>query len=160
MKNGYVEKNLISGEKIIHQTKLHWIVFCPSIFVVAVAVVAIIAGFTNEAQSAVYGVTLFLILVLVASLMWVCSYIRYSTWEFVVTNKRVLVKIGWLYRRSLEILLKKVESVAVDQSIFGRIFDYGTIVITGSGGTKELFRMISAPFEFRKMVQEQITKEK
>ena len=83
-------------------------------------------------------------------------YITYSTSEFGVTNKRVLVKVGFIKRHSLETLLTKVEGISVDQGILGRILGYGSIVITGTGGTKEPFHKINAPFEFRKQVQEQI----
>jgi uncharacterized membrane protein YdbT with pleckstrin-like domain len=72
------------------------------------------------------------------------------------TNKRVLVKIGWLRRQSLETLLSKIETIGVEQDILGRALDYGTIVVTGTGGSKEPFRTIASPMEFRRAVQEQI----
>jgi uncharacterized membrane protein YdbT with pleckstrin-like domain len=72
-----------------------------------------------------------------------------------VTNRRVLIKVGFIRRHSLELLLPKVEGIAVDQGILGRILGYGTIIVTGTGGTKEPFRNIIAPMEFRKMVQQQ-----
>ncbi len=72
-----------------------------------------------------------------------------------MTTRRVLIKVGVLRRRSLELLLSKVESIGVDQGIVGRLLGYGTIIVTGTGGTKEPFRMIAAPLEFRRMVQQQ-----
>ena len=83
------------------------------------------------------------------------SYINFTSSEFGVTNRRVLIKVGFIRRRSLELLLSKVEGIGVDQGIPGRIFGYGTIIVTGTGGTKEPFRNITAPMEFRKTVQEQ-----
>lgn len=74
--------------------------------------------------------------------------------EFVVTNKRVIVKTGIFSRYTLEMNLNKIESVNVDQSIFGRMFGYGTITIIGTGGTKESFTDIGRPTEFRKHFQE------
>jgi uncharacterized membrane protein YdbT with pleckstrin-like domain len=80
-------------------------------------------------------------------------WIRASSSEFAITNKRVLIKVGLVRRHSLELLLQKVEGIGVDQSILGRILGYGTITVSGVGGTKEAFRMISSPLEFRRQVQ-------
>ncbi len=75
--------------------------------------------------------------------------------EFVVTNKRIICKIGIISRKTFEMNLNKVETVNVDQSIFGRVLGYGTITIIGTGGTREIFDDISSPVEFRKAFQEQ-----
>lgn len=71
-----------------------------------------------------------------------------------VTNKRIIVKIGIFSRRTLEMNLNKIESVNVDQNIFGRMFGYGTITIIGTGGTREAFPNIGDAVEFRKRFQE------
>ncbi|TMI03740.1 MAG: PH domain-containing protein [Betaproteobacteria bacterium] len=55
--------------------------------------------------------------------------------------------------RSIELLLNKIEAIAVEQTLVGRMFGYGDIVITGSGGTKEAFSRIQSPLEFRRAVQ-------
>ena len=78
---------------------------------------------------------------------------RYAD-EFAVTNKRVIVKTGLISRRTLEMNLSKIESVNVDQTIFGRLLGYGTITIIGTGGTRESFPNISHPLAFRKKFQE------
>jgi uncharacterized membrane protein YdbT with pleckstrin-like domain len=67
----------------------------------------------------------------------------FFTSEFAVTNKRVIGKSGALRRRSLEIMLSKIESVSVDEPFWGRILNYGTIVVKGSGGTSQPFPFIS-----------------
>ncbi len=79
--------------------------------------------------------------------------LTYMSDEFAITNKRVVIKVGFLRRRTVEMLLMKVEAIEVDQSILGRILNFGTIIVTGTGGTRELFRGISAPLEFRRQVQ-------
>ena len=78
---------------------------------------------------------------------------RYTD-EFAVTNRRVIVKTGLISRKTLEMNLSKIESVNVDQSIFGRLLGYGTITIIGTGGTRESFPNISKPLQFRKKFQE------
>lgn len=74
--------------------------------------------------------------------------------EFVITNRRVIVKKGFIARDTFEMNLSKIESVNVDQSVMGRILNYGSITIIGSGGTRESFHKISRPMAFRKAFQE------
>lgn len=81
--------------------------------------------------------------------------IDYRTSEFAVTNKRVIMKMGWISRRVLELNLHKIESVNVGQSLLGRLLGYGTITVIGTGGTRETFDRIAHPFAFRKAFQEQ-----
>lgn len=74
--------------------------------------------------------------------------------EFAITNKRVVIKQGLVSRKTFEMNLNKIESVNVDQPVMGRILDYGTITIIGTGGTRESFTDIRKPLEFRKRFQE------
>jgi len=74
--------------------------------------------------------------------------------EFVITDKRIICKTGLFSHKTLEMNLNKIESVNVDQSIFGRIFGFGTITIIGTGGTRESFPDIRDAVEFRKKFQE------
>ena len=74
--------------------------------------------------------------------------------EFVITNKRIIIKTGLIARKTVEMNLSKIETVNVDQSIFGRILGYGTITIVGTGGTRESFAKIKSPLKFRRAFQE------
>jgi uncharacterized membrane protein YdbT with pleckstrin-like domain len=74
--------------------------------------------------------------------------------EFAITNKRVIIKTGLISRKTFEMNHSKIESVNVDQGVFGRLLGYGTIRIVGSGGTREIFPKIQNPLEFRKKFQE------
>lgn len=143
---GYIEQNLMAGEEVVYRTKLHWVVFLwPAIFL-------FIALLGSTSGSGKVGGFFFLLTILTG----VFSFITYSTSEFGVTNKRVLIKLGFIRRHSLETLLTKIEGISVDQGILGRMLGYGTVVISGTGGTKEPFHRIDAPLDFRKRVQEQI----
>jgi len=73
-----------------------------------------------------------------------------------VTDKRVIAKTGFLDRRSVDLLLSKVESIGVNQPIMWRMFNYGTIVVVGTGGTEEGFPNIADPMDFRKCINTQI----
>jgi uncharacterized membrane protein YdbT with pleckstrin-like domain len=76
------------------------------------------------------------------------------TSEYAVTNKRIIIKVGLIRRRTVEMNVQKVESILVDQSILGRIMGYGDISVVGTGGSRETFSDISNPIEFRKKFQE------
>lgn len=143
---GYIEQHLLPGERVIYKSKIHWVIFLePAIFMV----IFLLAFFANS--SLIAGLFFWLTI-----LVGIVSFITYSSSEFGVTNKRVLIKTGFIRRHSIETLLTKVEGIIIDQSILGRIFGYGTIVINGVGGTKERFQTIDKPFEFRKIVQGEI----
>jgi uncharacterized membrane protein YdbT with pleckstrin-like domain len=150
---GYIEKNLMQGEHIRYHTKLHWIVFASPIFLIVIGLVFVFSMHSDA--PAALGI--FSSFFLVGILLGVSRFIAYKSSEFAVTNKRVLIKVGFIRRHSLELLLQKVEGIGVDQGIVGRIFGYGTIIVTGTGGTKEPFKNIENPLEFRKQVQQSIS---
>ena len=76
--------------------------------------------------------------------------------EFVITNQRVIIKKGWLFFWSLEMNHNQIEAIFVHQNLLGRILDYGTIEVSGTGGTRKKFNQISAPNLFRQRFQETI----
>ena len=89
----------------------------------------------------------------VAAATFVWIYLAKATAEFCVTDKRVVIKVGFIQRRTVETMLGKVESIGVDQGLVGRVFNFGTILVVGTGGTQDSFRNISNPLEFRRQVQ-------
>jgi uncharacterized membrane protein YdbT with pleckstrin-like domain len=145
----YVEKNLMPGEQIEYRAYLHWLVFLLPILLFMPAIWPFSVG---GAIAKVFALIL-IVGVLVTGLI---AVIERRTSEFAVTNKRVLIKTGLIRRHSLETLLGKIESIGVARSILGRILGFGTIVISGAGGSKEPFHKIADPMMFRRRVQEQI----
>jgi uncharacterized membrane protein YdbT with pleckstrin-like domain len=145
----YIESNLVSGEEIVARTRLHWIIlFWPAVLLLIGAG----AGFFSEDLNDNWGQALFIVAV-----PWgVVAFMNLQTSKFAVTNKRVLMKVGWIRRHSLELLLTKVESILVDQGVLGRTLDYGTIILSGTGTAKQQFPRIAAALDFRKCVLEQI----
>ena len=85
------------------------------------------------------------------------KYVAFSTAEFGVTSLRVIVKRGLFTLRSTEILIPRIESLQIEQPLLGRIFGYGSVYIVGTGGTREEFHMVEAPYELRNQVQAQLT---
>jgi uncharacterized membrane protein YdbT with pleckstrin-like domain len=141
----YVQGNLIPGEQVVYETGVHPIIFLsPAGFVIAGIVFGVLGMPYPGAIFLVIGVVLF-----------AAAWIRQWSSEFAVTDKRVIIKVGFISRRTIEINMSKVESVEVNQDIFGRLLNYGTIVVIGTGGTKEPFDLINDPLAFRRAVQSQ-----
>ena len=86
--------------------------------------------------------------------LFILPTIQRALSEFVITNRRIIIKTGFIARSTFEMNLSKIESVNVDQSVAGRVFNFGSITIIGTGGTKETFHNIARPLEFRKAFQE------
>ena len=152
----YVEKNLIPGEELVYQTGLHWIVlFWPVVFAIAIAGTGI-ASFLWRPSLMIVGIAFLPMAILI---LMFAVFMRNAT-EMAVTNRRVIIKTGIASRRSLEIMLAKVESIGIDEPTWGRILGYGSVTIHGTGGTPEPFHRIAHPAEFRREVQQQIDAQK
>src|SRR5262244_599263 len=84
--------------------------------------------------------------------LFIAPLIQRATSEFAVTNRRLIIKLGLISRRTVELNLSRVESIEVHQGVLGRLLDYGTISVNGTGGTIESFNAIAHPLEFRRAV--------
>lgn len=147
----YVEQHLLPGEHIIHRARLHKIVYIVPVIAALLMIAVAATAFANDQPALIVGA----LALALGPLIW--AQIVYTSSEFAVTDKRVIIKVGFVQRRTLETLLTKVEGIEVNQGIIGRLLDYGTIIVTGTGGTRETFANISAPLEFRRQVHAQVT---
>jgi uncharacterized membrane protein YdbT with pleckstrin-like domain len=148
----YVTKNLVAGETLIYETGVHWsVLFWPVVIALVMAAGAIVCISQKDPNFLYAGAGLLvtgLVIITVAA-------VKRNATEIAVTNRRVIIKMGAMNRRSLEIMLPKVESIGINEPFMGRMLGYGTVVIHGTGGTPEAFDKIAHPSEFRKHVQEQ-----
>jgi uncharacterized membrane protein YdbT with pleckstrin-like domain len=144
----YVDNHLLPNETITYKTTLHWKVYVWPV-VLTLVVCAPLAVLAIRGEHRVYAVAP----VLVAIILLAGAKVRRGSFEYAVTSKRVIAKVGVMQTRSVELMLGKVEGITVNQGLGGRLFGYGQVVITGSGGTKESFDGIQAPFDFRRAVQ-------
>lgn len=165
----YVERNLIPGEKVYYKTGLHWSVLIGhfllgTLFAIGALALSIYiysdkssTGNTSSV-SGPSGILLAIvgILSILAAVAIVSGIVRRNATEMAVTNKRVIVKTGVASRRTFEMLLSKIESIGVEESVMGRMFGFGTVTIRGTGGTPDSFSKIAHPLEFRKQVQQHI----
>jgi uncharacterized membrane protein YdbT with pleckstrin-like domain len=162
----YVERNLIPGEKLVYRTGVHWsVLFGPAIVAAILAAPGIailayrddLAGKGFPANSvAIAGI----VLIIAAAIVLGFSVVKKNATEIAVTDRRVIIKTGMTSRRSLEIMLAKVESIGINETLMGRMLGYGSVVIHGTGGTPEPFAKIAHPSEFRMAVQQQIDSQK
>jgi len=142
----YVDSNLMSGEDVVHKARMHWFIYLPSIVLLGLGVY-LIAGMNNA-----FG----LIFIFASLITFLSAFIKKKTTELAITSKRVIAKFGLIKRNTIELNHSKVESYSVDQSIMGRLFGFGTIVINGTGGGQTPIPSIDNPMEFRKFAMETI----
>jgi len=149
----YIDEILQPGERVLYSTNAHWIFYFPAILAWIVA----IALFVVSRQADIYSVMIVCLfgsgLVALAALYWtVKGWFHRFTTETDVTNLRVVHKTGFIKRRTFEMALDKVESVDVDQTILGRILNYGDVTIRGVGEGIETIRTIASPLAFRSSI--------
>ena len=149
----YVQRVLQPGETLIYQTRLHWLVYARAIGLVIVAA-ALAAGAssitTAELQMLLWaGAGGVLVLGLIAG---IAAGLRRASTELAVTDHRVIYKRGIIGRFTIEMARSKVESVDVVQSFLGRVFNFGTILVRGTGGSLEPFRDVEDPLRLRSAI--------
>jgi uncharacterized membrane protein YdbT with pleckstrin-like domain len=145
---GYVERVLQPGETVRHTAAIHWIVYWPGVLFAMAALAVWGYGALNDHGNIFWQVVAGL-LGIVALFLLVPEWFTWWTTEIAVTDRRIIYKQGFIRRSTVEMHMDKVESVDVDQSILGRIFDYGDVIVKGTGTGFEPLTTIAAPLELR-----------
>jgi len=146
----YIDDILQPGEKVLYSTNAHWIFYWPAIVAWIVAAVFLILSRSTAADGVVLLCLWAAAFTAIAALYWTAnSFFHPSTTETDVTNLRVVHKTGFIKRRTFEMSLDKVESVDVNQSILGRILNYGSVTVRGVGEGAETIDTIASPLDFR-----------
>jgi len=148
----YLDDHLLRDERIVYRARLHWTIFIHAILVVLLGIALGIVLYLYQPAYWYLGAALAGLGLLLA----IGPAIRYASSEFAVTDKRVVAKLGFIERESLETLLSKIEAIGVDQGVVGRMLGFGAVTITGTGGTEESFPKIAEPLELRRQIQSQI----
>ena len=147
----YVTRILEAGEKVLYKTTYSRSLYAPAILVALLAVAAAATGYSQTAWTPA-GVFVATALGLLAVYLWLRVSIRRWTTEIAVTDRRVIFKRGLIMRHTVEMNLQKVESVDVDQTLVGRLFDYGDVSVRGTGATFETLHNIDAPLKLRSTI--------
>lgn len=141
---GFISENLLKDETVAYQARLHWVIYMPA----GVCGIFFLISFAAP----------FLLGIFFIATLWfgVSAYVRQTTTEIAVTNKRLLGKTGFIKRDTIDLNLKKVESLYADQGLFGRMFDYGAVRIVGTGGSSFMVKGVLDPVAFKRAANEQI----
>lgn len=149
----YIDEILQPGEKVLYSTNAHWIFYLPAIIAWIVALVFLVLSRMTVTTSLILLCWGGAAVVAVVALFWtIKAWFHRLTTETDVTDRRVVHKTGFIRRRTFEIALDKIESVDVDQSIMGRIFNYGDVTIMGVGEGRQIIRTIASPLAFRNAI--------
>lgn len=151
----YVHRSLNPNEKHVFETRLHWIIYIWGWLIIFVGLLLFMSssGSAIAIRSPVFGSGIGIIVMGFGLALLIPKMITRWTSEFAVTTKRVVIKVGWIRIKTIELLLSKVESVDVEQGIFGRLLGYGQITVIGIGSSREPFDYIADPDKFRRAVQ-------
>jgi uncharacterized membrane protein YdbT with pleckstrin-like domain len=145
----YVQKVLLPGEQVVYETGLHWLVYGRAVLAFLVAAAFAAASARAHSDAAPVLKILAALVALIGLLLFLAAALRRAGTELAVTDQRVVFKRGVIARHTIEMNRSKVESVDVDQSLFGRVFGYGTVLLRGTGGSLEPMAMVGDPLTFR-----------
>ena len=127
----YIDESLVEGETLIHRARISWWSQFPLIVLGLVTLV-----------------------IVVGLVFLVMAWIRVRSTELAITNRRVIAKSGFVKRHTVEINLDKVEALKVEQGVWGRMLNFGTIFISGAGTSVAPIRDIADPLVFRRKFME------
>jgi hypothetical protein len=147
---GYTAATLQPNERPLHQTTIHWMALSGSVIGAALSLIVIVPIAMFASWRDFYWAWLLLV---IPTGILLSAAVTVKTSELVITDRRVLIKVGFIQRHTFEMFISKIESVAVYQSMLGRLLNYGTVEIRGTGGSSESFATIAAPLPFRDAIQ-------
>ncbi len=139
----YVENTMMSDEILVLQGKVHWIIFMPTL---SLFVIASVLYYALDQLLLSFVITCFAFMAAFRALIY------YFTTELAVTDRRVLAKFGWIRRSTYELNLARVTGLNVEQSVMGRVLNYGNVVVRGMGGDMTPIPAINDPIAFRHQV--------
>lgn len=146
----YIKSSLTNSEKLVYAARPHWIVFSPVVFVfiMALLIAWYVPPYLVISKPAYYG------MMGLACFTFIKAFIFYMTTEYGITSQRIIMKRGLIRRWSIEVFLHRIEGIHIDQTIMGRILNYGTVMIVGTGGTKDACFYVVNPLHFRQLAQQ------
>lgn len=148
----YIDEILQPGEKVLYSTTAHWIFYLPAI-AAWIVVLALVAASVAFPPMALVGLPAAAVIAVVALYFTIRGWFHQFTTETDVTDRRVVHKTGFINRHTFEIALDKIASVEVDQSIPGRLLNYGNVTIVSMGEVKpQPIKTIASPLAFRSAI--------
>lgn len=136
----------MSNNQIVYQSHLHWVIFLwPVVFMVA----AVYVGLNFEAIN-----TIALFFAVMGLAWFLMVWMTYQFSSLTIKQKQVILRTGFFIRETTDIPLNKIESIDIRQTLLGSMFKYGSLVITGTGGTKQLIHYLNRPLTCRRYIEQ------
>jgi uncharacterized membrane protein YdbT with pleckstrin-like domain len=149
----YIDEILQPGEKVLYSTNAHWIFYLPAITAWVLALILLVLSRETTTEGLILLCLSASAVVALAAVYWtIRGWVHRLTTETDVTDRRVVHKTGFIKRRTFEIALDKIESVDVDQTILGRLLNYGDVTIMGVGEGRQTISTIASPLAFRSAI--------
>jgi uncharacterized membrane protein YdbT with pleckstrin-like domain len=148
----YVDRVLQPGERVVMRTTLHWVIYLPGLVALIAAVVAYFGAAHFQGALTIVLLAVALVLAVVGLLAILRAWFHRWGTEIAATDRRVIYKSGVVSRRTVEMNMEQIESVEVDQTILGRLLDYGDVTVHGVGEGTERFSMIASPLAIRSAI--------
>jgi len=158
MLSSYMLRGMAPDERLVYAATLHWIIYSQGLmFTIAGGLLGFFAPNivghifhdVPTAQNMVKPLAVVaLVLVAAGIALLLGAYVRQASTELVVTNFRVVAKYGFISRETFEIMIGRVTGVNFDQTIWGRLFGFGTIIVHGAGSDISPIDLIANPQEF------------
>lgn len=136
----------MDNQHVVYQARLHWVLFIWPVLFLALGLWA------NYTFVSLHEVGLFV--VVMAALWGILVWLTYQFSSLTIKKKQVILRTGILVRQTIDIPLNKIESIDIRQSILGSLFKYGSIVITGTGGTRQWMTYVARPLTCRRHIEQ------
>lgn len=149
----YYTQVLQPDERVLVVGRLHWSIYLRAILMLVLAVAIMVGSiWLADAQPRFYAQVVAAAAAAVGLVMVLVVSVRRHATEIVVTDRRVIFKRGILSRHSVEMNVSKIETVDVEQGLWARLFNYGTLIIRGTGSGFEPLRGVGAPLAIRNAI--------
>jgi uncharacterized membrane protein YdbT with pleckstrin-like domain len=144
----YVDRVLQEGERVLYVAHISRVLYLPA-FLLWVVAGALIFFVPTPSEIRIFVVIAAVLIFGLGVLSFLRAWFHRVTTEIAVTDRRVIYKRGLIRRYTVEMHMDKVESVDVDQSVWGRLLNYGDVIVHGTGVGLEPLTMIDHPLELR-----------
>jgi uncharacterized membrane protein YdbT with pleckstrin-like domain len=153
----YLDRSMLKGEHIVYAAQLHWIVYHVGFWTTLWG--ALIGHFVpllvrfllgDDIASFVVKPIMYISIgiIVLGAFQLIFAFIRQVSTELVITNQRVIAKHGFISTTTFEVMLSKVEGANIDQTVFGRLLGYGTVMVKGTGGGISPIDHVADPYKF------------
>lgn len=155
----YVEKALLPDERVLYMATLHWIIYLEGLVITIAG--GLLGFYSYDILALVFGspisdkfgrplAAVAMVIVLVGIWFLLAAYIRQTSTELALTNRRIIAKYGFISRSTFEIVISRITGANFDQTVTGRIFGFGTVLVHGAGGEISPFDMVAEPQQFQR----------